>query len=89
MCMRIILLYTAFTIKKMCMLKKTIIDKILGDPYLFSLVAKKMNVRPVSLITILKRNGNKINGYEIIMLIADYLNINPSDVVDDKRVKIV
>lgn len=71
----------------MAKFKKSVLDKIKADPDLYSAVAKAMDVKPSSLVTIIDRNGNNINQFSIVTLVAGFLNENPEDLVEESDVK--
>lgn len=58
------------------------LEKIKSDPDLFSLVCKEMDVKPTSLPAILHRNGNNLNQFSIVALVANYLNVEPETLVE-------
>lgn len=64
--------------------KAEVLDEIKSDPELFALVAKEMEVKPVSLVQIIYRNGNNINQYSIVKLVADYLGRIPEDLLEEE-----
>ena len=69
----------------MAKFKKEILDQILADTDLFSLVAKEMGVKPISLPAIVYRNGNNLNQYGVVKIVADYLDMDPGNVVEDNK----
>ena len=71
----------------MAKFKIEVLQKIKYDPDLFAAVSKALDVKPVSLPQTLERNGNTINQYSIVKLVADYLNENPEDLLEEDTVK--
>lgn len=63
--------------------KQSILDIIKSDADLFAEVAKKMNVKPTSLPTILDRNGNNLNQYSIVTLVATHLDKDPDELLEN------
>lgn len=72
----------------MARLKKKIIEEIKNDPDLFALVAKTMKIRPASLNQTLERNGNTLNQYSVVKVIAEFLKKNPKDVMEESKERI-
>ncbi len=66
-------------------LKKEVLDKIKTDPDLFHSVCKAMDVTPAYLPVALSRNGNTINKYSIVTLIASYLRRDPEDLLEEEK----
>lgn len=60
------------------------LDKIKLDPDLFAAVCKAMGVRPTSLPEIIKRNGNNLNQYSIVTLVASHLGVEPEEVLESE-----
>lgn len=58
------------------------LDEIVNDPDLFALVCKLMDVKPVSLPLLLKRNGNNLNQYSVIKAVADYKKCDPEELLE-------
>lgn len=64
--------------------KAEVLEKMKSDADLFALVAKEMDVKPSSLIQIIYRNGNNINQYSIVKLVADYMKKDPEDLLEEE-----
>lgn len=67
----------------MAKFKQEVLDKIKNDPDLFAEVAKAMDVKPVSLPQIIQRNGNNINQYHIVKLVATHLGEDPDTLIEE------
>ena len=64
------------------------LDSIKSDPELFAKVCEVMQVKPTSLPMIIDRNGNNLNQYSVVILIAGYLGKKPESLleeVDEKK----
>lgn len=59
-------------------------DRIKGDPELFGKVAKAMDIKPISLIRMLDKNGATLNQFPVVTLIADYLKKAPEELLEDE-----
>ena len=64
--------------------KQTILE-IGNDVNLFSLVAKTLNIKPISLPQTLKRNGRALNQITVILVVADYLKKDPKKLVEESE----
>lgn len=64
--------------------KPEVLENMKSDADLFALVAKEMDVKPSSLIQIIYRNGNNINQYSIVRLVADYMKKDPEDLLEEE-----
>lgn len=71
----------------MAKFKTEILQKIKDDPYLFASVCKALDIKPVSLPVTIDRNANSINQYSIVKLVADYLKMDPEDLVEEEPIK--
>lgn len=69
----------------MAKFKKEVLDKIKGDVDLFALVARTMGIKPVTLAATIDRNGNNINQYRIVTLVASHLGKNPEDLLEEEQ----
>lgn len=58
------------------------LDEIKKDPLLYASVAKEMGIDPGSLPMALKRNGNSLNQYNIVILVASHLGKDPGEVLE-------
>lgn len=67
----------------MAKFKQDTLESIKSDPLLFAKVCKAMDVKPTSLPMIIERNGNNLNQYSIVALVATHLNKNPEDLVEE------
>ncbi len=65
--------------------KQEVLDEIRSSPDLFADVAKAMDVKPTSLPSILDRNGNSLNQYEVVVLVAQSLNKNPEEILEEEN----
>lgn len=72
----------------MAKLKQEVLSEIKSDSDLWSLVADKMGIKPISLGQMLQRNGATLNQYSVVKAIADYLGLNPQDIVEEETIKI-
>jgi hypothetical protein len=64
-------------------LSKAARDAILSDSTLYKKVADKLKVKPASLPPIINRNGDNINRYEVVEMIANYMGKTPSDIQEE------
>lgn len=71
----------------MAKLKQAIIGEIKADPALWSLVADKMGIKPISLGQMLHRNGATLNHYGVVKAIADYLGKRPEDLMEEDSIE--
>lgn len=67
----------------MAKFKKTILEAIKSDADLFAKVAKEMGINPMSLSSSLHRNGNSLNRFSVVKLVADHLGKLPEEVVEE------
>lgn len=63
--------------------KQEVLEKIKSDPDLFSVVLKAMKIKPGSLLQALIRESNTITEYDIVVLVASHLGVEPDDVVEN------
>lgn len=66
----------------MAKLKREVLDQVKSNADLFAAVAKEIGVKPASLPVILDRNGNSINQYGVVTLIAEFLGTEPETLVE-------
>lgn len=66
----------------MAKFKKEVLDKMRSDIGLFAAVAEAMKVKPTSLPEIIKRNGNNLNQFSIVSLVAKYLGRKPETLLE-------
>lgn len=71
----------------MAKFNKDTIDSIKKDPELFAKVCNAMGVKPTSLPMIIERNGNNLNQYSIVTLVASHLGKKPEDILEASGVK--
>lgn len=71
----------------MAKFKQEILDTIKSDVDLFAAVATEMNVKPVSLSSMLDRNGHSLNKYGVVKVVADYLKKQPEELLEESEVK--
>lgn len=64
--------------------KKEVLDKIKSDVALFAAVATKMDVKPTTLAATIDRNGNNLNQYSIVTLVAEFLDVKPEDLLEEE-----
>lgn len=67
----------------MAKFKKEVLEIMRSDADLFAKLSKAMVVQPGSLRTVIDRNGNNLNQYSIVALVATHLNKNPEDLVEE------
>lgn len=67
--------------------KTEVLDRMLNDPDLFAAIAKAKNVKPSNLGTVIRRNGNSINHYAVVKLVADYLGVDEQEVVEETKIE--
>lgn len=70
--------------KNMAKFKQEVLAKIKSDPDLFAVVATKMKVKPVSLASMIDRNGNALNQYGVVKVVADYLKKDPAELLEEE-----
>jgi hypothetical protein len=71
----------------MAKFKQEVLDQMKDDPDLFAIISKALNVKPVSMPVTIDRNGNNLNQYSIVKLVADYLGKRPEDLLEEDTVK--
>lgn len=71
----------------MAKFKIEVLEKIKSDPDLFSAVAKALNIKPTSLPQTLDRNGNTVNQYSIVALVASHLGQDPEDLIEEDQLE--
>ncbi len=64
--------------------KKEVINLMLTDPILYGKIAEAKGVKPANLGTVIRRNGNAINQYAIVKLVAEYTGRQPDELVETK-----
>lgn len=67
--------------------KPDVLEKIKSDPNLFSAVLNAINresviMKPGSLLQALIRQSKSISDYDIVILVASYLGMDPDDVIE-------
>lgn len=67
----------------MAKFKQEVLNIIKSDPDLFAAVAKKMEIKPVTLAANIDRNGNALNQYSIVTLVADHLGKDPEELLEE------
>jgi|GEM_PF-6097648 len=67
--------------------KQSVLEIMKSDPDLFAKLAKAMDIEPASLPMTIKRNGNNLNQYSIVTLVASHLKRNPKDLLEQDTVK--
>lgn len=67
--------------------KKEVLNQIRGDVDLFGKVCKAMDVTPAYLPVALARNGNSVNQYSIVALVADHLGKDPDELLEEQQIK--
>lgn len=70
----------------MAKFKQESLEEIKSDPLLFAKVCKAMDVKPTSLPMIIERNGNNLNQYSIVTLVAEHLGRTPEDLLEEETV---
>ena len=68
----------------MAKFKKEVLDIIKGNADLFAAVAKEMGIKPVTLASNIDRNGNSLNQYSIVTLVAEHLGKSPEDLLEEE-----
>jgi hypothetical protein len=71
----------------MAKFKQEVLEVIKTDPDLFGKVAKEMGIKPTSLAQNIDRNGNTLNQYSVVALVADHLGKNPQDLVEEPELR--
>jgi len=71
----------------MAKFKQEVLNIIKGDADLFAAVAKEMGIKPVTLAATIDRNGNNINQYSIVALVAEHLGRSPDDLLEKEEVE--
>lgn len=62
--------------------KQEVLEKMKTDPDLFAALCKATNVKPTALTQTINRNGNAINQYHIVALVAAHLKKKPEDLLE-------
>lgn len=60
---------------------------MLSDPKLYSAIAEAKGIKPANLGTVIRRNGNAINQYSIVKLVAEYTGKQPDELVETKNMQ--
>jgi hypothetical protein len=71
-------------LNKMVKFKQEILNRIKSDPDLFASVAKAMGIKPTTLAANIDRNGNSLNQYSIVTLVASHLGMEPEDLLESE-----
>lgn len=66
-------------------LKKEVLDTIRADVELFAKVATELDVKPVTLAATIGRNGNNLNKYSVVALVAEHLGTDPEQLMEEKQ----
>lgn len=64
--------------------KQEVLDVMKTDPDLFAALAKKLDIKPASLPVTIERNGNALNQYSIVTLVAAHLGKAPEDLLEEE-----
>jgi hypothetical protein len=67
--------------------KQWVLNEMKTDTDLFAKLAKAMKIKPVSLPQTIERNGNTLNQYSIVTLVAEHLGKKPKDLLEPDTVK--
>ncbi len=68
----------------MAKFKQGVLNIIKADADLFAAVAKEMGIKPVTLAANIDRNGNALNRYSIVAIVADRLRMAPEDLLEEE-----
>lgn len=68
----------------MAKFKQEVLETMKSDPLLFAVVAKALRIKPASLPVTIERNGNTLNQYSIVKLVANHLGRNPEDLLEEE-----
>lgn len=68
----------------MAKFKQGVLAIMKSDPDLFSALCKALDVKPSSLPNTIDRNGNNINQYSIVTLVASHLGKNPEELLEEE-----
>lgn len=71
----------------MAKFNKIALDKMRSDPDLFAKLSKAMGVAPGSLRTVIDRNGNNLNQYSIVTLVASHLGVDAEELLEEEEDK--
>ena len=66
--------------------KQEVLDKMLSDATLFAMICEAKGIKPGNLGTVIRRNGNSINQYSIVKIVADYLGKEAGELVEEKHI---
>lgn len=69
----------------MAKFKQEVLNIIKSDPDLFAAVAKKMDIKPVTLAANIDRNGNALNQYSIVTLVASHLGVDAEELLEEEE----
>jgi hypothetical protein len=53
-----------------------------NEPSLFADVCKLLNVRVLSLPTLIKRNSSRLTNHDVVLRIAEAMNKQPDDILE-------
>lgn len=68
----------------MAKFKTEVLDKIKSDADLFAAVAKALDIKPTSLPQTIERNGNTLNQYSVVTLVASHLGVSPDELLEEE-----
>lgn len=68
----------------MAKFRKEVLDLMENDPDLFIKIKEALGIKPGSLPMTIRRNGNVLNQYTIVALVADHLGKNPEDLLEQE-----
>lgn len=69
-------------------LKYEVLEKIKTDIKLFSIVCDELGIKPSSMPETIKRNGNNLNQYGIVVKIAEYLGEPLENIMEETELSI-
>lgn len=68
----------------MAKFKKEVLELMKTDPSLFIKLCHKMNIKAVSMPMTIDRNGNNLNQYDIVTLVASHLGKLPEQLLEEE-----
>lgn len=68
----------------MAKFKLEVLETMKTDPMLFAIIARALGIKPSSLPITIERNGNALNQYSIVTLVAAHLGKNPEDLLEEE-----
>lgn len=68
----------------MAKFKIEVLEIMKNDPELFIMLAKAMDIQPGSVKMAIERNGKRLNQFNIVKMVAEYLKKEPEELLDEE-----